>query len=113
VLGRKVAIKLLHPEFASDEGAVKRFQREAQIAGSLGHESICEVTDLGAMAKGTPYLVMPLTVQFLVDILAVSRLPFLCGLCENSTAMRLWIVRVQTLLLIGPGCIFRHRKQAL
>ncbi len=57
---RKVAIKLLHAEFAQNADAVARFRREAQIAGSLGHDSICEVLDVGISPDGSHYLVMPL-----------------------------------------------------
>lgn len=60
MIGRKVAVKLLHRRLASDEYQVRRFQKEAQIAGALGHDNICEVTDFGEMENGAPYLVMPL-----------------------------------------------------
>ena len=57
-IGRKVAIKRLHPELASDEKAVQRFQREARAAGATGHEHIVEILDLGYTEDGAPYLVM-------------------------------------------------------
>jgi len=59
-IGRTVAIKTLHLAYAGDEQLVERFHREAQMAGSIGHDNICEVTDIGTAADGTPYLVMPL-----------------------------------------------------
>lgn len=58
LLGRKVAIKRLHPELAGDEKAVARFQREARAAAATGHEHIVEVLDLGYAEDGAPYLVM-------------------------------------------------------
>jgi len=58
-LGRKVAIKFLHPHFCTDHAVIERFQREAQLAASLGHDNICEVTDIGTNDDGMPYLVMP------------------------------------------------------
>ncbi|MDQ3035345.1 MAG: protein kinase [Myxococcota bacterium] len=58
LIGRKVAIKRLHPELASDEKAVQRFQREARAAASTGHEHIVEILDLGYAEDGAPYLVM-------------------------------------------------------
>ena len=59
-IGRKVAIKTLHVEYTGDEQVVARFHREAQLAGSIGHDNICEVNDVGKLDDGSPYLVMPL-----------------------------------------------------
>ncbi len=58
LLGRKVAIKRLHPELAGDEKAIARFQREARAAAATGHEHIVDVMDLGYAEDGAPYLVM-------------------------------------------------------
>jgi serine/threonine protein kinase len=70
-IGRKVAIKTLHPIYAGDQQTVERFHREAQMAGSIGHDNICEVTDLGTAADGSLYLVMPLlSGMALSDLLA-------------------------------------------
>jgi serine/threonine-protein kinase len=70
-IDRPVALKLLHPEYAHDSGLIKRFQREARLAAAVGHDNICEVTDLGTDASGTPYLVMPLLKgSSLADVLA-------------------------------------------
>jgi serine/threonine-protein kinase len=57
-LGRKVAVKILGEEFSAVDQATQRFMQEAQIAGSLGHPNICEVTDVGSTAEGLPYMVM-------------------------------------------------------
>jgi serine/threonine protein kinase len=58
-LNRKVAIKCLRPEFSADKRLIKRLEQEARIAGSLGHDNICEVTDIGTLRDGSPFLVMP------------------------------------------------------
>jgi serine/threonine protein kinase len=58
-LGRPLAIKVLNPAWASDPEAVERFLREARTASSLSHANIVDVTDLGRLADGRPYLVMP------------------------------------------------------
>jgi eukaryotic-like serine/threonine-protein kinase len=58
MIGRKVAIKRLHPELTSDDKAVARFQREARAAAATGHEHIVEVLDLGFGEDGAPFLVM-------------------------------------------------------
>lgn len=58
VIGRKVAIKCLHREFARDRDAVERFRREARAATAIGNEHIVDVTDVGELPDGSPYLVM-------------------------------------------------------
>jgi serine/threonine protein kinase len=39
-LGRDVAIKVLPAAFSADEGRLRRFEQEAQAAGSLNHPNI-------------------------------------------------------------------------
>lgn len=60
ILGKKVAIKLLRPEFTSRPVEVERFYREAQAAASLGHRSLAEMHDVGWTDDGLPYMVMEL-----------------------------------------------------
>ena len=57
VLGRTVAIKILAPQFADDEGFVQRFRREAQAAASISHPAIVSVFDTGS-DDGVHYIVM-------------------------------------------------------
>jgi len=56
-LGRKVALKLLHPRFAEDPGFVERFRREAQAAAGLQHPNVVGVYDRGAW-DDTYYIAM-------------------------------------------------------
>jgi eukaryotic-like serine/threonine-protein kinase len=58
-LGRKVAIKVLSAAIATEPVVVQRFLREARIAAGLGHGNIVDVSDLGHLPDGRPYLVMP------------------------------------------------------
>jgi serine/threonine-protein kinase len=58
IIGKKVAVKFLHSEFAHNEEVVKRFYREAQAAASIGHSAIIDVLDVGVSPEGEPYLVM-------------------------------------------------------
>ena len=55
---RRVAIKVLHASVASNDEAMKRFEREAQAAGRIGSEHIVEVLDLGDLPGGERYMVM-------------------------------------------------------
>ncbi|QOS99588.1 Stk1 family PASTA domain-containing Ser/Thr kinase [Brevibacterium sp. JNUCC-42] len=47
VLNRIVAVKLLRPQFGTDEDFVERFRREAQAVASLSHHNIVNVYDVG------------------------------------------------------------------
>jgi serine/threonine-protein kinase len=58
IIGRRFAIKFLHPLLAGNNESVARFQREAQAAGSLENENIAAVVDAGTADDGAPYLVM-------------------------------------------------------
>lgn len=60
LIGRMVAIKMLHAEFAADEKRQQRFRREAKVVGALNHPGIIKVHDSGLSADGRPYLVMDL-----------------------------------------------------
>ena len=56
---RPIALKVMKPQWSTDERAVARFLREAQLAGSLGHPNVVEVWDVGRLPDSRPYLVMP------------------------------------------------------
>ena len=57
LLDRPVAVKVLFPALATDEGFVERFRREAQAAANLQHPNIVSVFDWGE-ANGTYFIVM-------------------------------------------------------
>jgi serine/threonine-protein kinase len=57
-LGRKVALKVLHPHLAAQRESVLRMQREARAAAALGHPHIVQVTDFQTPDDGPPFLVM-------------------------------------------------------
>src|SRR6266542_1084779 len=57
LLDRRVAVKVLAPNVASDPTNVERFRREAQSAAGLNHPHIVAVYDWG-QDDGTPFIVM-------------------------------------------------------
>jgi serine/threonine-protein kinase len=56
VLERKVAIKVMHREFAADSDQLERFRREARAVAQLSHPHIVGVIDAGE-DEGHPYIV--------------------------------------------------------
>jgi serine/threonine-protein kinase len=59
-LGRRVAVKVVHPHLSAQPDLVERFRREAQAAAALGHPNIVQVTDYGAGGADPAFLVMEL-----------------------------------------------------
>ncbi|HEX7702390.1 MAG TPA: serine/threonine-protein kinase, partial [Kofleriaceae bacterium] len=57
LIKRRVAIKILHPELATDANVIERFMNEARAAGTLGHPNIVESTDMGFTHNHVPYIV--------------------------------------------------------
>ena len=55
---RRVAIKCLHAQFASNAEVLQRFLREAQAASAIGNEHIVDVMDMGRLPDGAPFMVM-------------------------------------------------------
>jgi len=58
-LGKRVAVKFVDPEFATDEQVVARFAREARAMSAIESAHIVTVFDAGK-EDGRPYLVMEL-----------------------------------------------------
>jgi serine/threonine-protein kinase len=58
VLGRDVAVKLLHAGYAEDDDFRARFRREARAAASISHPGVVPVYDYSSASP--PYLVMQL-----------------------------------------------------
>lgn len=56
-LGRHVAFKVMHPQFAADPDFVARFRTEAQALASLSHPNVVSVFDQG-FTREHAYLVM-------------------------------------------------------
>ena len=57
LMGRRVAVKLIHPEFAANAAAVERFRREARAVARLTHPNLVTAFDAGQDGD-RPFLVM-------------------------------------------------------
>src|SRR5436309_1858038 len=75
-LNRDVAIKILPAAFSEHPDRLRRFEQEAQAAGSLNHPNILAVYDVGTH-DGAPYIVSELLEgESLRQRLVRSRLPY-------------------------------------
>ncbi len=83
-LGRRVAVKMLHPHLRVSAETMLRFENEARLAASVGHRSVVDVIDLGRY-QGLPYFVMEyLDGESLGDVLerrGVLEIPEAVDLC--------------------------------
>ena len=59
ILGRRVAVKILHAHLAADESFLARFRREAIAAARLAHPNVVATFDTG-VDDGVAYIIMEL-----------------------------------------------------
>ncbi|HSE18092.1 MAG TPA: protein kinase [Pyrinomonadaceae bacterium] len=57
-LGRKIALKLIAREFATDAHRVHRFEQEARAASALNHPNVCVIHDVGITETGRHFIAM-------------------------------------------------------
>lgn len=83
--GDRVAIKIMFPESAGQNELVERFLREGRVARRISSPHVVQITDVGKLHSGTPFMIMeyldgidlaallraegPLPVQVAVDYL--------------------------------------------
>ncbi|HEV8322757.1 MAG TPA: serine/threonine-protein kinase, partial [Myxococcota bacterium] len=85
LIGRKVAIKVLHSQYARNPAVLERFFMEAKASsGIIDHPGIVEVYDFGVTPFGVPFILM----QFLDGENLEQRLDRL-GLLAEADAARL------------------------
>src|SRR5580704_14805251 len=59
-LGKALALKIIAPAFAEDQGARARFNEEAKLASEISHPNIVSVVDFGEDQRFGAYMVMEL-----------------------------------------------------
>jgi hypothetical protein len=57
-MGRKSAVKVMHPGMVDDADAVSRFNREAANASRINHPNVAAIYDFGETSDGLIYLAM-------------------------------------------------------
>ena len=75
IIGRKVALKAIHPELSRNPEVVSRFMTEAKSVNQIGNEHIVDVSDFGNTPEGEFYFIMEfLQGEALADCLRRERL---------------------------------------
>jgi eukaryotic-like serine/threonine-protein kinase len=57
-IGRRAAIKVLHPDLARQPAILKRFFNEARAVNIISHPSLVGIYDFGSLPEGGAYIVM-------------------------------------------------------
>jgi serine/threonine-protein kinase len=60
VIGKRVAIKVLHPHLAHEPEVLRRFESEARAVNRIGHRGIIDIFSFGHLPDGGSYFVMEL-----------------------------------------------------
>jgi eukaryotic-like serine/threonine-protein kinase len=97
LLGRQVALKVLHPWLADDDEFVERFRREASSAAAIRHEHIVSVYDRGTWG-GTHYIAMEYVDGRSLKSLVREQAPLGHGRAIDLAVQ----------LLRAAGCMHRH-----
>ena len=58
VIGSRVAIKFLHPQYSTDAKIVDRFLSEARAVNVIGHDNILKILDLNVTEDNRHYFIM-------------------------------------------------------
>lgn len=58
VIGKRVAVKVLHPAFAQDPKVLERFVNEARVVNTIKHPAVVDIFSFGKTAGGMAYFLM-------------------------------------------------------
>jgi serine/threonine-protein kinase len=58
VIGKRAAVKVLHPALSVEQEAVDRFVQEARAVNQIGHPNIVDIFSFGTLPDGRCYFVM-------------------------------------------------------
>ena len=73
IVGKRVALKIMHASVAREPILRDRFVGEARAAAQIDHPNVVDIYDFGVTASGTPFLVMELLVGETLDQLLERR----------------------------------------
>jgi serine/threonine protein kinase len=73
-LGARVALKTIRPEISSDQGALRRFKQEIQLARRVTHPNVCRMYDLERHQKDATSEISFLTMEMLEGETLAQRL---------------------------------------
>jgi len=105
-LRRKVALKIMLPQFVEFKDQITRFLNEALGVADVHHRNIVDITDVGNTIEGLPYFVM----EFLEGETLRSRLKRMDRMAPSDAAL----ILIQTLsglsVLHARGIVHRDMK---
>ncbi len=106
LIGRIVAIKVLHPELSTNREIINRFFNEAKATTTIKHPGIVEIFDFGYMESGHAYIVM----EFLDGVTLAQRIRLRGPMPEGEAAIHLRGVCSALAAAHAKGIIHRDLK---
>lgn len=106
---RRVAIKILQPEYARDAEITKRFFNEARAANRIDHPSLVQIHEHGHLPEGTAYIVM----EYLKGETLAQRMRQLGGRVPERLALQIaWQVATALTAAHDKAIVHRDLKPA-
>ena len=75
MIGRRVAVKVLRPEMASNQQQVDRFLAEARAISAIRHRGIVDVISFGSLPDGRQYMIMEFLEGEALDMVIAREAP--------------------------------------